>query len=216
MGTFGPLEGQQAEVTKQIVESVHFLNAVINDLLDEAQISAQKIVLHMERFSLHALLKNVESNMNMLAGRKNLSFSLSMAPDLPEFIVGDGRRIQQIIVNLAGNAIKYTNTGQVSVKAFRHDRSNWEIQVCDTGVGIPHGALQTIFEPFHQVDTAAKNSNRGTGLGLTITKQLVELMGGKIIVQSEINQGSTFSVILPLIENMERPRAQTGHLNRRG
>ncbi len=213
-GTFGPLNEEQKDAADQIVESVHFLDDLVNELLDEAQISAQKMVLRLEPLSVSVLRERVETNMNILARRKSLHLSFTVAADLPEIIYGDEARLQQVMVNLIGNAVKFTREGGVHVELCRQDANRWIVQVSDTGVGIPKESLETIFEPFRQVINSNYHATRGTGLGLTITKQLVELMGGKIIVDSEIGKGSVFTVYLPLIDNLEKPRVKTVRFDR--
>jgi signal transduction histidine kinase len=138
-----------------------------------------------------------------LAQNKGLEFNSSVTPDVPATLYGDAQRLQQIMINLVGNAIKFTKTGQVCLNLSRPDKQSWVIQVVDTGAGIPKEALDYIFEPFRQVDNSITRENRGTGLGLSITKQLVELMGGRITVESKVDQGSTFSVALPILEKLE-------------
>jgi two-component system chemotaxis sensor kinase CheA len=120
------------------------------------------------------------------------------AADLPGELYNDEQRLQQVLINLVGNAIKYTNQGTVRVQLSRTDATHWSMQVSDTGAGIPEEAQALIFEPFRQVDNAATRENRGTGLGLSITKQLVDLMGGQIHLESRVGQGSTFTVVLPI------------------
>ena len=213
-GTFGPLNQKQIEVSGQIITSVEFLNEMVNELLDEAQISAKKMVLKLEQFSLSDLLHRLETNMVILVNRKQLAFSLSIDPRLPDMLYGDEARVQQILVNLVGNAIKFTRSGGVSLEAGLQDAQHWMLKITDSGVGVPKEALQYIFEPFRQVESSISYDNRGSGLGLTITKQLVELMDGKITVQSVVGQGSTFTVILPLVESLERPRGKTNRFDR--
>jgi signal transduction histidine kinase len=116
---------------------------------------------------------------------------------------GDSQRLQQILINLVGNAVKFTNSGEVSINIYCPDPANWAMQVTDTGASISKEAQAYIFEPFRQVNNAITRENRGTGLGLSIAKQLVELMGGEIIVESEIDRGSTFTVVLPILKDTE-------------
>jgi signal transduction histidine kinase len=142
--------------------------------------------------------------MDILAQKKGLVFSVSTDPSLPQELIGDDRRIRQIIINLVGNAIKFTKEGSVHLVISHPDPDYWEIQVTDTGVGIPKEAQPHIFEPFRQVNSAVTRDNRGVGLGLSITKQLVELMRGRIVVQSELGKGSTFTVLLPLVKGAEQ------------
>jgi signal transduction histidine kinase len=122
---------------------------------------------------------------------------------LPELLCGDEQRLLQILINLTGNAIKFTKTGGIEINLFRADLDHWAMQVVDTGIGVPKEAISYIFEPFRQVDNTITRGNRGTGLGLSITKQLVELMNGQIAVESEVEKGSTFRVTLPIIKTSE-------------
>jgi two-component system capsular synthesis sensor histidine kinase RcsC len=115
----------------------------------------------------------------------------------------DGRRLQQILINLVGNSIKFTTAGSVHVRLYRMSPDLWAMQVTDTGAGIPKEAQAYIFEPFRQLDNSVTRASRGTGLGLSITKQLVELMEGEIHVESEPGQGSTFTVTLPILPGPE-------------
>ena len=119
---------------------------------------------------------------------------------MPPTIIGDPQRLQQILVNLTNNAVKFTDRGSIHVKIRPHqDGKNWQIQTLDTGSGIPEDAREYIFETFRQVEGASTREHGGVGLGLAIVKQLVELMNGKVTVESEIAKGSTFTVTLPLI-----------------
>ena len=129
-----------------------------------------------------------------MARKKGLQLITFVDSKLPHELRGDERRLRQIIINLIGNAIKFTKAGSVSVSFLRPSNDHWEIQVADTGTGIPKEAQSYIFEPFRQVDGAVTHDNRGIGLGLSITKQLVDLMGGRINLESEIGRGSTFTI----------------------
>jgi signal transduction histidine kinase len=113
-------------------------------------------------------------------------------------VLGDQNRLQQILVNLASNAIKFTGSGRVQIRLYRPDLNHWAIAVSDTGPGIPTEAQAYIFEPFQQVDGSVTREHVGTGLGLSIVKQLVNLMEGQITLESEVGQGSAFTVLLPL------------------
>ncbi len=201
IGAFGLLDEEQKDAAAQIVDSTHYLDRMINELLDQAQIEARTVILRIGSFSPASLLQKVEANMSVLARNKGLDFSVRLALDVPEILAGDEHRLQQILINLAGNAIKYTRNGQVNIRIYRPDPAHWAIKVSDTGAGIPKEAQSYIFEPFRQVDNSITRENHGTGLGLSITKQLVELMEGKITVQSEVDLGSAFTVILPIVDN---------------
>lgn len=195
---FGALNESQREAAALIANSARYLNFMIHDLLDEAQIKAHTIVLRNQPFAPAALLDQVRAVTGVLAHTKGLSLQTEIAPDLPLSLSGDEQRLQQILVNLIGNAIKFTKRGVVHVRLARAPAGQWTMQVTDTGAGIPPEAQLYIFEPFRQVDNSITRVSRGSGLGLSITKQLVELMGGHITLESQENIGSVFTVILPL------------------
>lgn len=196
---FGELNEEQYKAASQIVNSARYLEYMIQDLLDQAQIDAKTINLFNEPFSPVDLLARVETSLIALARNKGLYIHSEIDPDLPTKIVGDENRLQQIAVNLVGNAVKYTRQGGVTIRLYCPSETRWAIEVSDTGAGIPEEARAFIFDPFRQVDNSITRENRGTGLGLSITKQLVELMGGEIALESEVDQGSVFTVYLPLI-----------------
>jgi PAS domain S-box-containing protein len=196
--TFGTLTDAQRKAALEIVDSANYLTGMVNELLDEAQLSAHTAVLQQNPFSPAKLLQQASSGMEMLAGRKGLQLNASMEGNIPQELIGDERRLRQIMINLIGNAIKFTRAGSVDIRLLKPTDEHWAIQVSDTGIGIPIEAQAYIFEPFRQVDGAITRDNRGIGLGLSITKQLVDLMGGRIIVESEPGKGSTFTVLLPI------------------
>lgn len=200
----GPLDLKQKQATSQIIESTNYLNTMVNELLDEAQIESRTIILQRARFSPAMVLERAETSLTVLAQKKGLDFSTRLDPEVPSWLYGDEYRLHQIMINLAGNAIKFTKAGEVRIHLTSPTPTQWAILVTDTGSGIPPEALEYIFEPFRQVDNAITRENRGTGLGLAITKQLVELMGGTITVESELGQGSTFTVFLPQITELEK------------
>jgi signal transduction histidine kinase len=132
-----------------------------------------------------------------LAQAKNIYLNVEVRDKLPEMVLGDANKVQQIVINLVGNAIKFTDHGGVTVVARAADANHWQISVADTGIGIPSEAQPIIFEPFRQADSSETRKHKGTGLGLTITRRLVTMMGGAIEVRSEVRHGSTFTVTLP-------------------
>jgi PAS domain S-box-containing protein len=201
--SFGALDETQKDATRQIIDSANYLKEMVNELLDEAQIEARTISLREENFSPAAILQRVEAAMSVLAHNKGQLLTTTLAPDMPVTLWGDEQRLLQILLNLVGNAVKFTKTGKIQVKFYRADFNHWAMQVTDSGIGIPREALSYIFEPFRQVDNAITRENRGTGLGLSITKQLVELMNGQITVESEVEKGSIFTVVLPIVEATE-------------
>jgi len=195
---FGELNAGQKKAAVEIIESANHLTAMVNELLDEAQIRANTTILQEKPFSPAKLLEQASAGLEVLAQNKGLKFTASLDPTLPAELFGDERRLRQIIINLAGNAIKFTREGDVCVRVLQPAEEAWEIQVTDTGVGISKEARAIIFEPFRQVNNSITRDNRGIGLGLSITKQLVEIMNGRIVLESEPGKGSTFTVILPI------------------
>ncbi|MBN1451395.1 MAG: PAS domain S-box protein [Anaerolineales bacterium] len=195
---FGLLNEDQKYATSQILESVEYLSTLIGDLLDEAQIEAKTIKLNHDEFHPSDVLSYIEGVMTVLAHNKGLSLITSIDPSLPGTLYGDEHRLKQILVNLVGNAIKFTEEGEVRVNLYRSDSTQWVMEVSDTGIGIPEDAQAYIFEPFRKVENKITHTNQGTGLGLAITNQLVELMGGQIHLESTVGQYSKFSVFLPI------------------
>ena len=196
--TFGELNPGQRKAALEIVESANYLTSMVNELLDEAQLSANTAMLQQNPFSPNTLLQQASSGMEVLADKKGLQFTASLDDNIPRELIGDEHRLRQIMINLMGNAIKFTREGSVNVRLLRPTEEHWAIQIVDTGMGVPKDAQEYIFEPFRQVDGAITRDNRGIGLGLSITKQLVDLMGGRITLESEPGKGSAFTVILPI------------------
>ena len=196
--TFGALTDGQKKAVLQIVESANYLTNMVNELLDEAQLSANTTTLQERPFSPRALLQRAAAGVETLAVKKGLQLRADVEDGIPAEIVGDERRLRQIMINLLGNAIKFTRAGSVSIRLLRPTPEHWAIQVQDTGMGIPREAQAYIFEPFRQVNSNITRDNRGVGLGLSITKQLVDLMGGGITLESEPGKGSTFTIFLPI------------------
>ena len=171
-GSYGPLQKEQTEVIAEIIESTYDLTTMVNELLDEAQFEARSIQLQLAPFNVLELMHKVEMKM--------------------------GIRLRQILVNLIGNAIKFTPKGKVFVKFYCADEQHWAMEVSDTGPGIPEEAQSYVFEPFRQVDGSITREFGGTGLGLSIVKHLTELMEGSIHLKSQPGKGSTFTILLPL------------------
>lgn len=197
-GLYGALTDAQQKVVLEVVDSAKHLTQMVNELLEEAQLDAHALKLHAQPLSPHELLQTLATRMGVLAQNKGLTLTTSLAPDVPPQLMGDLPRLQQILINLIGNAIKFTPAGTISVRIYLPESSRWAIDVQDTGPGIPINAQKYIFEPFRQVDGTMTREHGGSGLGLSIAKRLIELMGGEIYLISEIGQGSLFSVYLPL------------------
>ena len=198
------LDEEQRDYAETIERSAEALLIIINDILDFSKIEAGKLSIEPIPFNLKSAIDEVTTLLAEKAIEKNVELKVYYASDTPTRVIGDPGRIKQIIINLAGNAIKFTNKGQVSINVGQVDLTEndvkLEISIEDTGIGIPKNKLQYIFDKFSQADTSTTRKFGGTGLGLAISKQLVELMNGKISVSSEPGKGSTFAfeVSLPL------------------
>jgi PAS domain S-box-containing protein len=198
-GIYGPLTEQQYEATTRIIAGVDQLLGFINNLLGQAQIEAGKVVLRIESFTPEELLEAIRTTTTILAQTEGLELLTDVAPDMPATLSGDLYWLQQILANLVSNAIKFTERGTIRVYIYQADEAFWAIQVSDTGCGIPAEAQSYIFDAFRQVDGAAtRKQHTGSGLGLSIVKQLTTIMGGQITLTSEVGKGSTFTVLLPL------------------
>ena len=189
-------------------ESADLLLALLNDLLDSAKIESGKMELESAPFSLRGVLGLTTQVLGVRASEKGILFSCRIASDVPDALVGDQVRLRQVLLNLAGNGIKFTERGEVtvSVRVESQDaqEAHLEFAVRDTGIGIPESELASIFHPFSQTDTSTTRRFGGTGLGLSISSSLADMMGGRIRVESELGKGSTFSftVRLPLAKEL--------------
>jgi PAS domain S-box-containing protein len=198
-GTFGPLVDEQKKLVERIIVNVSQLNNLVNDLLDQSQIEAGKVTMHMVPFSPEQLANNVEGALNKRAADKGLKLVTSVEDGTPDPIVGDLSRVLQVVTNLADNAIKFTTDGEVKVRISRIDSTHWGVDVSDTGPGISEEEHSHIFEPFWQAeDYQVRREGRGVGLGLSIARQLVLRMDGKINVESKPGKGTIFKVVLPI------------------
>ena len=191
--------------------SAESLLTVLNDILDFSKIEAGKLEFEFIPFDLRESLGEAMQTLSFRAHQKGLELIYDVQPDVPESLIGDPGRVRQILVNLIGNAIKFTEQGEILVSVTREsetsDKVCLHISVADTGIGIPLDRQQTIFEAFSQADGSTTRKFGGTGLGLTISTRLVELMGGRIWVESEPGKGSTFhfTAWLSVQENVARP-----------
>ncbi|HAV77367.1 MAG TPA: hypothetical protein DCX53_08440 [Anaerolineae bacterium] len=196
---YGPMNDKQVNMADRIIKNTGRLLELINDLLDQAQMESGKLTINLSPVKPSELLETVHGLMDKTASDKSLKLNSEIDENLPEILIGDGERLQQVLVNLVSNAIKYTANGEVSIRMFRSDYAKWGIEVSDTGRGIPHAEIPHIFETFRQVEGAATRTKGGFGLGLAIVKQLVNLMNGDIQVTSKLEKGTTFTIILPLV-----------------
>ena len=190
------LTAEQREYLGMVGESGHSLLQVINDILDFSKIEVGRIELESTMFDHAEMVGDTMKSLGLRAHGKELELLHSITPDVPIGLVGDPGRLRQVIVNLVGNAIKFTEQGEVELSVKLAARRDGEVElhytVSDTGVGIPAAKLESIFEPFEQADPTTTRRFGGTGLGLTICRRLVELMGGRIWAESEVGRGTTF------------------------
>jgi signal transduction histidine kinase len=195
-GIYGEVPAKMHEVLERIQQNGRHLLGLINAVLDLSKIEAGQLTLQPADYSMRELALGVISATEALAAEKKLALAVDVPADLPHGF-GDERRLTQVLMNLVGNAIKFTEAGSVSIRAEVKDGS-FLVAVTDTGVGIAEGDRERIFEEFQQVDTSSTRRKGGTGLGLAIAKRIVELHGGRIWVESTPGQGSTFAFTLPL------------------
>ncbi|MDB5319743.1 MAG: domain S-box protein [Phycisphaerales bacterium] len=193
-----PLADDQRQSLKTVKSAADNLLGIINDLLDFSKIEAGKLELDAGDFSLRAAVCDTLRALAVRAHRKGLELVCNVQQDVPDALIGDAGRLRQVLLNLVGNAIKFTERGEIVVRVDAPESVPGEdisirFNVCDTGIGIPPEKRSTIFRAFEQEDTSTTRKYGGTGLGLTISAQLVALMGGSIEVESQVGRGSTFS-----------------------
>jgi len=194
-GMAGPLNDEQKKQMGMVCGSAEHLLDLINDVLDISKIEAGQLTLSSETLDVRASLTKAVRSATVLANRKGIALELEIAPEVGT-ITSDRRRVEQIVLNLLGNAVKFTERGTVRVGCALQGELV-AIRVVDTGIGIKEEDLDKLFRPFRQVDIGTTRQYEGTGLGLSISRKLAELLGGSIAVQSEWGKGSTFTVLLP-------------------
>ncbi len=194
----GPLNPKQIKYLDHVIESTNRLMHLINDILDLSKIEAGKFKIRPETFAFDPFIKRIQQTLMSLAGKKRLSTQLRVAPGIPDYLIGDDHRIEQVLRNLISNAVKFTPKGSiiVSVKKTADDALRFSVQ--DTGVGVPHEYQEALFTKFYQVDSSYAKKQAGAGLGLAISKELVEMMAGEIGFDSQEGVGSDFFFTLPL------------------
>jgi signal transduction histidine kinase len=195
-GLYGELPERAAEVLERVQNNGRHLLALINDVLDLSKIEAGQLTLSLEDYALGEIVQSVVAAAEPLATTKGLKFTAETAPGLPRGH-GDPRRIAQVLLNLAGNAIKFTDAGEVAIRA-EAENGRFIVTVRDTGPGIAPEDHAKIFDEFQQVDNSSTRKKGGTGLGLAISKRMVEMQGGTLTVDSELGAGATFRVTLPI------------------
>jgi GAF domain-containing protein/HAMP domain-containing protein len=195
-GIYGQLPERPSGVLERIQNNGRHLLALINDVLDLAKIEAGQLTLTIEDYSLPEVVRSVVTATEPLATGKGLKFTSTLQDNMPKGH-GDARRLSQVLLNLVGNAIKFTDEGEVEIRGSA-DRGQFVLEVRDTGPGIPDADQDRIFGEFQQIDNSSTRQKGGTGLGLAISKRMVEMQGGTISVESVLGQGSTFRVVLPV------------------
>ncbi|HEX2647226.1 MAG TPA: ATP-binding protein, partial [Candidatus Dormibacteraeota bacterium] len=195
-GIYGAVPERAMGVLERVQNNGKHLLALINDVLDLSKIEAGQLALSLEDYALPDVVQSVVSATEGLANTKGLAFTADVAPGLPTGR-GDARRLSQVLLNLVGNAVKFTDKGEVAIRAAA-ENGNFILTVRDTGPGIAPKDHDKIFEEFQQIDNSNTRKVGGTGLGLAISKRMVEMQGGTISVESELGRGATFRVILPI------------------
>jgi signal transduction histidine kinase len=193
---YGEAPEKMRDVLERVQTNGKHLLGLINDVLDLSKIEAGQLTLSLSDYSLTNLVQGVYVAVEPLASRKNLALTTKIAPSLPAGH-GDERRLAQVLLNLVGNAIKFTDKGEVAIEASLSNGS-FRVAVRDSGPGIAPADQAKIFEEFQQVDNTSTREKGGTGLGLAISKRIVEMHGGRILVESQLGKGSTFTIKLPV------------------
>lgn len=196
------LDTRQRTFTDIIVKSGNALLTIINDILDFSKIDAGQLVLDEAPFDMRETVEDVAALISSRAAERDIELIVRIDPELPERVVGDMGRVRQIITNLAGNAIKFTETGHVLIELTGKVNAakilDLQLRVQDTGIGIPQDKLEAVFDKFSQVDNSSTRRHEGTGLGLAITSRLVSLMNGRIRAESTVGEGSVFTIDLAM------------------
>ncbi|MBA4382562.1 MAG: hypothetical protein C0406_08370 [Sideroxydans sp.] len=213
------LNKEQQEYLNIVKSSAHSLLHIVNDILDFSKIESGKMDIENIEFSLEQMMRDTMRSLAVRAHQKGLELLLHVATDVPDKLMGDPGRLRQVIVNLVGNAIKFTESGEIEVdvnviQAIHDGKIRLRFNVRDTGIGIPKEKYKTIFESFSQADTSTTRKYGGTGLGLTISAQLVELMNGQIGVESEVGQGTVFHFELDMPVLSADPMSEYQHTGR--
>jgi len=195
-GAYGEPSEKMSAVLKRLESNGRHLLGLINDVLDLSKIEAGQLVLELSEYSVQDIAQTVRSTLEPLAADKKLAFKVEMGTDLPSGR-GDGRRLTQVLINLVGNAIKFTDAGEVAINA-KANNGSFYVSVSDTGPGISAADQAKLFQEFQQADNSITRQKGGTGLGLAISKRIIEMHGGRIWIDSTLGQGSTFSFTVPV------------------
>jgi two-component system, sensor histidine kinase and response regulator len=207
------LTREQREYLETVDLSANTLLTVINDVLDFSKIEAGKVELEAIDFNLRDCLEETLKTLALRADEKGLELLCDIATDVPEWVSGDATRLRQVVLNLVGNAIKFTHQGEIALQVKTENTAEeirtLQITVADTGIGIPPEKQKFIFDPFTQADTSTTRNYGGTGLGLTISARLISMMGGRIWLESEVDRGSRFHFTVQLKAVQTRPEVES-------
>ncbi len=203
-GFYGAVNEKQSNAAERILSNSSRLLNIVSDLLDQALIEVGKLKFDYKSFPTRELTENLHSVMDKIARDKGLKLTTRIDAAMSEYLTGDTHRLQQVLVNLVNNAVKFTEKGGIDVFIYKVNEQRWGFDVTDTGQGIAPDAQKQIFDPFRQLEGTVTRSHGGIGLGLAIVRRLVELMGGQVFLKSLVGQGSTFTIILPF----EPPRKE--------
>ncbi len=196
MGMTGDLTDEQHRQLSKVKNNARHLLSLINDILDISKIEAGRVELFTEAMKLSDVVKEVIDSIHPRAAEKSLSVSDAVPGDL--FIVTDRRRLTQVVLNLVSNAVNYTDKGEISIRAVTLPGDRFKLSVTDTGPGIAEGDIPRLFQPFQQIDASLTKKNKGTGLGLYLSRKLINLLGGEVFVNSKPGKGSEFYIEMPL------------------
>jgi signal transduction histidine kinase len=198
-GKPGTINAKQKEYLEDILSSGRHLLHLINDILDIVKIQAGKLELNLETFRIGDVIQEVRAGVRPIAQNKRIQISIGVATGL-DAVTLDQQRFKQILFNLVSNALKFTSDGgDVAVNAGFDGANAFRLSVCDNGIGIRPDDIKRLFTEFEQLETGTDRRFGGTGLGLALTRKLVEIQGGSVDVESDFGKGSTFTVILPLV-----------------
>ena len=210
------LNDEQRHYVESVLESGQSLLRIINDILDYSRIEHGELNLENTDFNLHDFLHDFLTSVSMLAFEKRLELLVDVREHLPEMLTGDSLRLRQVLTNLVGNAIKFTETGEVALRVMRLESGERDMtlrfEVSDTGIGIPEDKAGNLFEKFMQADSSTTRKYGGSGLGLAISRQLVQMMGGRIGFMSNPGGGSTFWFSVKLRKSVEGKKDKCGEL----
>jgi len=204
------LSQDQVESADIIYKSGHDLLALINEVLDLSKIEAGKMNLNIEKIPLSGFSNDLMRNFKYQAEQKSLKLLVNLNKELPEYILSDSQRLNQIMKNLLSNAIKFTERGEIKVDIKKYDADTIQISVTDTGIGIAEEKQMAVFEAFQQADGGTSRKYGGTGLGLSISRELAKLLHGEIKLMSTVDKGSTFTLYIP-VEISQEPLIKRGH-----